>query len=208
MSKILFLKTMPLLMLFLFTAAGCHLLGADSGADEMSKLNSKIKELTNGSFEVPLHDDYPLVYAQLSKPPDEVGNGTFSIALLYSEDWYPVKAYWSEARMKELESHGISILYGPYVKDPYEPLYEGNYIMIEYSLAFKNVSVAISAREYDTGTWDINGQEVGYAYQGKEIIDAYLPMAEAGIIATYFLCDKFTEEDAKEFTAYLVNELY
>ncbi len=80
--------------------------------------------------------------------------------------------------------------------------------MIEYSLAFKNVSVAITTREYDTGTWDINDQKIGYAYQGKEIIDAYLPMAEAGIIATYFIGDKFTEEDAREFTAFLVNELY
>jgi len=208
MNKILALKIMLLLMLFLFTAAGCHLFGADSDADEVSKLNSKIEELTGGAFEVPMHDDYPLVYAHLSRPPDDVDNETFSIVLLYSEDRYPVKAYWSEARINELESHGISILYGPYVKDPDEPLGEENYIMIEYSPVFKNVSVAIAAREYDTGTWDINGQKIGYAYQGKEIIDAYLPMAEAGVIASYFLGDNFTEEAAKEFTAFLVNELY
>lgn len=192
-----------IILIALLVVAGC---GQDE--DEMSKLNTSIEELTGGDFKVPLHDDYPLVYAYQRKPPVEVENETFSITLLYSEDRYPVKASWSEARIKELESHGISILYGPYLKDPYQPLDKGNYIMIEYSPAFKNVSVAITTREFDTGTWDINSHKVEYAYQGKEIIDAYLRLPEAGIIASYFLGDKFAEEEAKEFTAFLVNELY
>ena len=43
---------------------------------------------------------------------------------------------------------------------------------------------------------------------GKEVIAAYLGLDEAGVNATYFLSDKFTEEDAKKFTAFLVNDLY
>jgi len=43
---------------------------------------------------------------------------------------------------------------------------------------------------------------------GKEVITAYLKLDEAGINAAYFLSEKFTKEDAKDFTAYLVNELY
>ncbi len=31
---------------------------------------------------------------------------------------------------------------------------------------------------------------------------------QSGINATYLLSDEFTEEDAKEFSAFLVNELY
>ncbi len=50
MDKILALKVLPLLMLFIFTAADRHLLGADSGNDEMSKLNSSIEEITGGDF--------------------------------------------------------------------------------------------------------------------------------------------------------------
>lgn len=51
--------------------------GCGQGADEMSKLNSSIEEITGGAFEVPLHDDYPLLYAFVRKPPIEVDNGPY-----------------------------------------------------------------------------------------------------------------------------------
>ena len=112
-----------------------------------------------------------------------------------------VKGFEDEAMIKEVEeSQGISILYGPY---------EGTSpIMIEYSPVFKDAGVSGAD---ETGSWNINSQEVEYAYvdrQGREVISAYLNMDEAGINATYLLSDEFTEEDAKEFTAFLVNELY
>ncbi len=75
-----------LLMLFIFTAAGCHLPGADSGADDMPKLKTSIDEITNGVFEVPLHEGYPLVYAYLRKPPVDIENGPYFITLRYSID--------------------------------------------------------------------------------------------------------------------------
>jgi len=52
---------------------------------------------------------------------------------------------------------------------------------------------------------------VKYGYldrQGREVISTYLTLDEAGINATYLLSDEFTEEDAKEFTSFLVNGLY
>ncbi len=222
MNKILVLKIMSLLMLLIFTAAGCHLLGADSDADEMSKLYSSIAELTGGDFEVTLHEDYPLVYAYVRKPPVEVDNGSYSTTFVYREERYPAKAHLTETYIKELESHGISILYGPYIKELHQPIDEGTaHITIEYSPLFKDAWDTIATRVYETetwdvfieylpngpgeiGTWDINGQEVGYAYKGEEIIDVYLQLAEAGVITTYFLSDFFTVEDAKGFTAFLV----
>ena len=202
MNKILVLKIMPLLMLFLFTTAGCHLFGADSDADVMSKLNTSIEELTGGAFEVPLHDDYPLVYAFVRKPPVEADNGPYFITLQYSiDDVELTKVFEDEAMIKEVEeSQGISILYGPY---------EGTSpIMIEYSPVFKDAEFSGAD---ETGSWNINGHEVEYGHidrQGREVIAAYLNLDEAGINATYLLSDEFTEEDAKEFTAFLVNEVY
>jgi len=177
--------------------AGC---GQDE--DEMSKLNTSIEELTGGVFEVPLHDDYPLVYAFVRKPPVEVDNGPYFITLQYSiDDVELTKVFEDEAMIKEVEeSQGISILYGPY---------EGTTpIMIEYSPLFKDAGVSGAD---ETGSWNISGHEVEYGHidrQGREVIAAYLDLDEAGINATYLLSDAFTEEDAKEFTAFLVNELY
>jgi len=34
--------------------------GCGQEADEMSKFNTGIEEITGGAFELPLHDDYPL----------------------------------------------------------------------------------------------------------------------------------------------------
>ena len=181
----------------LLVVAGC---GQD--ADEMSKLNSSIEELTGGAFEVPLHDDYPLVYAFVRKPPVEVDNGPYFITLQYSiDDVELTKVFEDEAMIKEVEeSQGISILYGPY---------EGTTpIMIEYSPLFKDAGVSGAD---ETGSWNISGHEVEYGHidrRGRGVISAYLNLDEAGIIASYFLGDNFTEEDAKEFTAFLVNELY
>ncbi len=201
MHRILVLKTMPLLILFLFTAAGCHLLGADSGNDEMSQLNSSIEEITGGDFEVPLHDDYPLVYAFERKPPVEIENGPYFITLQYSIDEVELVKVLDDAIIKELEeSQGISVLYGPY---------EGTTpIIIEYSPLFNDAGVSGAD---ETGSWSINGQEVEYAHivrPDREVISVYLNLDEAGINETYLLSDEFTEEDAMEFTAFLVNELY
>ncbi len=203
MNKRLVVIVMSFIMLVIFTTAGCHLLGADSDTDEMSKLNTSIEEVTDGDFEVPLHEDYPLVYAYLRKPTLEVDNGPYFITLRYSIDEVElVKGYEDEAMIKDVEeSQGISVLYGPY---------EGaSPIIIEYSPLFKDAAVASGADE--TGNWNINGQEVEYAYvdrQGREFISAYLNLDEAGINAIYSLSDLFTAEDAKDFTAFLVNELY
>jgi len=193
------LKNIPaiIILIALLVITGC---GQDE--DEMSKINTSIEELTGGDFEVPLHDDYPLLYAFVRKPPVEVDNGPYFITLQYSiDDEDMVKVFDDEAMIKEVEeSQGINILYGPY---------EGTTpIMIEYSPVFKDTE-ASGADE--TGSWNINEQEVEYAYadrQGKEVITAYLNLDEAGINATYFLSEKFTKEDAREFTAFLANELY
>ena len=94
----------------------------------------------------------------------------------------------------------VSVLYGPY---------DGTTsIMIEYSPVFKDAEVSGAD---ETGSWNINDHEMEYGYldrQGREVISTYLDLDEAGINATYFLSEKFTKEDAKEFTAFLVNELY
>ena len=121
------LKHIPVIIILiaLLAIAGC---GQDE--DEMSKLNTSIEELTGGAFEVPLHDDCPLVYAFVRKPPVEVDNGPYFITLQYSiDDEDLVKVFEDEAMIKEVEeSQGISILYGPY---------EGTTpIMIEYSPVF------------------------------------------------------------------------
>jgi len=193
------LKHIPelIVLIALLAISGC---GQD--ADEMSKLNSSIEELTGGAFEVPLHDDYPLVYVFVRKPPVEVDNGPYFITLQYSiDDGELVKVFEDEAMIKEVEeSQGISILYGPY---------EGTSpIMIEYSPVFKDAGVSGAD---ETGSWNINDHEVEYGHidrQGREVIAAYLDLDEAGINAIYLLSDEFTEEDAKEFTAFWVNELY
>lgn len=187
----------PIILIALLAIAGC---GQD--ADEMSKLNSSIEELTGGAFEVPLHDDYPLVYAFVRKPPVEVDNGPYFITLQYSiDDVELVKVFENDAMIKEVEeSQGISIIYGPY---------EGTTpIMVEYSPVFKDAGVSGAD---ETGSWNISGHEVEYGHidrQGRELIAAYLDLDEAGINATYLLSDEFTEEDAKEFTTYLVDKLY
>ncbi len=202
MNKTLLLKIAPLLMLMIFSSTGCHLLGTDSDTDELSRLNTSIDEITGGDFAVPLHEDYPLLYAFVRKPPVEVDNGPYFITLQYSiDDVEPVKVNIDEAMIKEVEeSQGISILYGPY---------EGTSpITIVYSPVLKDARVSGAD---EAGNWNINGQEVEYAYvyrQGKEIITPSLDLDEAGINATYFLSEKFTKEAAKEFTAFLVNELY
>jgi len=193
------LKHIPVIIILiaLLAIAGC---GQDE--DEMSKLNTSIEELTGGAFEVPLHDDCPLVYAFVRKPPVEVDNGPYFITLQYSiDDEDLVKVFEDEAMIKEVEeSQGISILYGPY---------EGTTpIMVEYSPVFKDAGVSGAD---ETGSWNISGHEVEYGHldrQGRELFAAYLNLDEAGINATYLLSDAFTEEDAQEFTAFLVNELY
>ncbi len=217
------LKHIPALIILvvLLAIAGCG-----ENEDEMPKLNSSIEEITGGDFEVPLHDDYTLVYAYLRKSQNGVDNESYAITFVYKEERYPIKAHLTETAIKELESHGISILYGPYIKELHQPIDEGTtHITIEYSPLFKDAWGSIATRAYETetwdifieylpngpgeiGTWDINGREVGYVYKCEEIIDVYLQLTEAGVIATYFLSDIFTEEDAKEFTAFLVNELY
>jgi uncharacterized membrane protein len=186
-----------IILIALMAIAGC-----EQDEDEISRLNSSIEEITGGAFEAPLHEDYPLVYAYLRKPLVEIDNGPYFINLQYSiDDVELVKVYEDEAMVKKVEeSQGISILYGPY---------EGTTpIMIEYSSVFKYAGISGAD---EIGNWNINGQEVEYAYinrQGREVISAYLNLDEAGINVTYFLSDIFTEEDTKVFTAYLVNELY
>jgi len=180
----------------LMAIAGC---GQDE--NEISKLNSSIEELTGGAFKVPLNDDYPLLYAFVRKPPVEVDNGPYFITLQYSFKGGNVGDGYQEDVIGAVEiSQDITILYGPYDAT--------TSIMIEYSPVFKDAGVSGAD---ETGSWIINGQEVDYAYtdrQGREIIGVYLNLDEAGINATYLLSDEFTEEDAKEFTVYLVNELY
>lgn len=83
MYRIPALKLITLVMLFGFTAAGCHLFDADSGVDDISKLKTSIDEITNGAFEVPLHEDYPLVYAYLRISPVEIKGPCF-ITFRYS----------------------------------------------------------------------------------------------------------------------------
>ena len=180
----------------LMAIAGC---GQDE--NEISKLNSSIEELTGGAFKVPLNDYYPLLYAFVRKPPVEVDNGPYFITLQYSFKGGNVGDGYQEDVIGAVEiSQDITILYGPYDAT--------TSIMIEYSPVFKDAGVSGAD---ETGSWIINGQEVDYAYtdrQGREIIGVYLNLDEAGINATYLLSDEFTEEDAKEFTVYLVNELY
>jgi len=180
----------------LMAIAGC---GQDE--NEISKLNSSIEELTGGAFKVPLNDDYPLLYAFVRKPPVEVDNGPYFITLQYSFKGGNVGDGYQEDVIGAVEiSQDITILYGPYDAT--------TSIMIEYSPVFKDAGVSGAD---ETGSWIINGQEVDYAYtdrQGREIIGVYLNLDEAGINATYLLSDEFTEEDAKEFTTFLVNELY
>jgi len=179
----------------LLVVAGC---GQD--ADEMSKLNSSIEELTGGAFEVPLHDDYPLVYAFVRKPPVEVDNGPYFITLHYSFKGGVGDSYQEDVIGAVEDSQDITILYGPYDAT--------TSIIIEYSPVFKDAGVSGAD---ETGGWNINDHEVEYDHidrQGREVIAAYLDLDEAGINAIYLLSDEFTEEDAKEFTAFLVNELY
>jgi len=192
------LKNIPALIIFiaLLAISGC---GQDE--DEMSKLNSSIEELTGGDFEAPVHDDYPLLYAFVRKPPVGVENGPYFITLQYSFKGGSVGDSYQEDVIGAVEdSQDITILYGPY---------DGTTsIMVEYSPVLKDAGIY---GVDETGTWNINGQEVEYGHidrQGREVISAYLNLDEAGINATYLLSDKLTEEDAKEFTAFLVKELY
>ncbi len=106
------LKYIPALVILiaLLATAGC---GQDE--NEMSKLNSSIAELTGSDFEVPLHEDYPLVYTFVRKPPVEIENGPYFITLQYSIDEVELVKIHDDAIIKELEeSQGISIFYGPY----------------------------------------------------------------------------------------------
>jgi len=135
MNKILALSIVALLMLFISTASGCNFLGAGSGADEVSKLNSSIEELTGGAFVVPLHDDYPLIYAFVRKPPIEVDNGPYFITLHYTfKDGSVGDSYQEDVIGAVEDSQDIRILYGPY---------DGTTsIMIEYSPVLKDAGVS------------------------------------------------------------------
>ena len=126
------LKHIPALIILIALLA---ITDCGQGEDEMSKLNSFIEELTGGDFEVPLHEDYPLVYAFVRKPPVEIENGPYFITLQYSIDEVELVKGHDDAMIKEVEElHGISILYGPY---------EGtSAIMIEYSPVFKDAGVS------------------------------------------------------------------
>ncbi len=65
--------------------------------------------------------------------------------------------------------------------------------MIEYSPVFK---VADVSGADEIGNWNINGQEVEYAYidrPGREVVAAYLNLDEAGINATYFFISLLKE---------------
>ncbi len=192
------LKHIPaiIILIALLAIAGC---GQEE--DEMSKLNSSIEELTGGAFEVPLHDDYPLLYAFMRKPPIEVDNGPYFITLQYTFKGGSVGDGYQEDVIGAIEdSQDITILYGPY---------DGTTsIMIEYSPVFKDAG---GSGADETGSWNINGQEVEYSHldrPGREVLSAYLNLDEAGIYAVYSLSDDFSKEDAKEFTAFLVNELH
>ena len=161
MVTMLTFKNIPaiIILIALLVITGC---GQDE--DEMSKLNTSIEELTGGAFEMPLHDDYPLLYAFVRKPPVEVDNGPYFITLQYSiDDEDMVKVFEDESMIKEVEeSQGINILYGPY---------EGTTpIMIEYSPVFKDAGVSGAD---ETGSWNINDQKVEYGHidrQGREVI--------------------------------------
>ncbi len=167
---------------------------------------------------MPLHEDYPLLYAYQGTPPPSMESIPIFMTLHYSnlnmgigEEPYFINFHYSiedielttisedEASLKEIEDlQGINILYGPH--DGSDP------IGITYSPILNNATLSGAD---ETGSWNINGNNIEYFSMdigGKKVISVHLNLSAGGV--NTHLSDEFTEEDAKEFTAFLVNELY
>jgi len=184
---------LTLLLLFIITTTGC--LATETEAEGVSQLKKKIDEVTKGDFKVALHEGYPIIYAYLREP--HVETGPYFITIRYGFE----KGDLAESSTtKEIEENqGINILYGPYEGD--------SSIMVEYSPAYKDPQVS---GVDETRNWKINDKEVEYYYfdrSAAETIVVYLNLDEGGISMTYFLSDKFTEEDARGFTAFILEEM-
>lgn len=168
-------------------------------AEPSFELKRQINEITKGDFQVTLHEEYPIISAYLrGSPPDLIENGPYYIIIMYGFEKGELKD--DSPAIKDTEETQLSILYGPY---------EGGDtpIQIMYSPIFKDKKVSGAN---NIGSWNINDKEVEFYYidrRGKEIINVNLNLDEGGIDITYFLSNKFAEEDARDFTAFILEEV-
>ncbi len=186
-----------LVLLFIITTSGCFTVGTETRAEGVSQLKNKIDEITKGNFKVALHEEYPIIYAYLRESPELIKNGPYFVTVMYGFE----KGDLAESStIKEIEeTQGFNILYGPY---------EGNSsISVQYSPSGAPQQVT---GVDDVRNWKINDKEVEFYYisrSGKEMINVNLSLDEGGINIIYFLSDKFTEEDVRGFTAFLLEEM-
>jgi len=192
------LKIVFLVFFLLFVIAGCTLLGLDSKTKEIRELQASVKKITGGDLVVPLHEDYPLVSAYVSYPP--LGTGINRIHLYYSVEKIELEYLFEDEAMKKMaeELSHLKYLYGPYRG--------GKPIWLTYWPPPANTTVVSNGSE--KRSWIINGQEVGYDYvsrRGEEAVHVTLTIGKGSLFASYRLDDRFTEEDAESFTAYLMD---
>ena len=188
-----------LVLLFVITTTGCSTGDTETRVEGVSQLKNKINEITRGDFQVTLHEDYPIISVYLRKsPPEIIENGPYFITIRYGFEKGELKY---PSATEETEGTGdFSILYGPYEGG-------GTPVMVEYSPIFKDTQVS---GVDDIGSWNINDKEVEFYYiarRGKEIIRVNLNLDEGGIHITYMLSNRFTEEDARNYTAFILEEM-
>ena len=195
----LFLIPITLILLFIITTSGCSTGDTESRAEGVSQLKTQINEITKGDFQVTVHQEYPIISAYLREsPPELIENSPYYIIIMYGFEKGELKD--DSSAIKDTEETQLSILYGPY---------EGRDtpIQIMYSPIFKDKKVSGAN---NIGSWNINDKEIEFYYidrRGKEIINVNMNLDEGGIDITYFLSNKFTEEDARNFTAFILEEV-
>ncbi len=192
------LKTLALVFFLLVMTSGCTLLGLDSKSKEVRELQASVNEITDGGFKVPLPEDYQLVSAYVSYPP--LGTGINRIHLYYSVEKLDLEVLYEDEAMKEMREKQFNkkYLHGPYRgRKPIWLIY------------WPTTAKPSSPDGVEIKSWTINGQEVLYHYLSRgrsEAIGVNLMLDKGFLDAMYYLEEeRFTEEDAKKFTTYLMD---
>ncbi len=167
--------------------------------EELNKLKKRIASIDKeyeGSYKLPIHPQYPILHVFLAKPP--IPSMPPDMVIYYGLDKGELHELFKEEKQLALyeKSREEDVLYG---------YYEGN-IMAEVSY------YPIKGGKVDgKNTWKFNDIEVSYEIltqqDQKQYIITGIDQEKGGYWIRYHITDTFGEDEAREFTEFLLNEL-
>jgi len=170
------------------------LLGCSNGDNSIASADKILKEYLGSEAIIPQPDNLSILSIAIIKPfniTEEKADGLYRVDISYGLNRGDLIEV-TEQQWDEIEKNqGSQILYG---------VYNGR---TDVRLEITNGGTVLA----DAQTEYIDGKPVQHLMEGERLISTVLTQNNLSYFLTFNIDGDYTEEDAMEFTSYLINEL-